>query len=143
MNMRRSLSILLIIAAVLALGTFIFVRFVVPKMMEDITINREYEDLGYLAKSVEEYRLATGAIPTTSAGLNALVERPDPSPAKWRRILDAIPRDVWNRPLQYRVLFRDGGRVPEIFSCGSDRVAGTKDDLSSLDPACQRWIKGR
>ena len=132
--MRRSSFILLAVLSVLAIGAFLFVHFLVPKIAEDRRARLAYEDLRYLSKSVEEYKSATAVIPTTADGLRILVERPKPSPAKWKRIIEAIPMDPWGDKYRYRTLPHGDARGFEIRSAEPDGVDGTTDDLSSLDP---------
>lgn len=133
--MRRSFFTLLAILLILGIGAFLFVHFLIPKIIEDRRARLAYEDLRYLSKLVEDYKSVTGVIPTNADGLYILVERPKPSPAKWKRVLDVIPIDSWGHKYSYRSLSYGDARGFEIRSAGPDGVDGTTDDLSSLDPA--------
>jgi general secretion pathway protein G len=71
-----------------------------------------------------------GELPTSQAGLEALVTPPSKGTQRWRGpYLDGQPKDAWGRPLTY---IRPGKRNPQGFdvvSAGPDGIAGTTDDI--------------
>jgi general secretion pathway protein G len=108
--------------------------------------------LGYLAESktktaklqiesfstsLDLYYLDTGRYPTTSEGLNALVQRPA-DVAVWNGpyLKDGrVPSDPWGHPYQYKAPV-DHTPPYEILSLGPDgREGGTGDaaEISSID----------
>ncbi len=81
------------------------------------------------------YKLTDGSFPSTSQGLEALVEKPtiEPVPAQWTKLMSKVPLDPWGNPYSYRF---PGSKDPaeyEILSSGPDGIEGTADDLSSQD----------
>jgi general secretion pathway protein G len=93
------------------------------KQRGDIEIARSQAN--ELAKSVQMYRLARGALPSTSQGLEALLEPPP--------MMDKLPRDPWGNTYAY---VKPGVRNPRSFdvvSRGPDGLEGTQDDVGNWD----------
>ncbi len=79
--------------------------------------------------ALEQYKLDNGMYPTTEQGLEALVEKPSspPVPPRWRKYLDKIPKDGWDREFIY---ISPGVNNPyELRSKGPDGEEGTEDDI--------------
>ncbi len=79
--------------------------------------------------ALEQYKLDNGTYPTTEQGLKALVEKPTtpPVPPRWRKYLDKVPRDGWDREFIY---ISPGVNHPyELRSRGPDGEEGTEDDI--------------
>ena len=73
--------------------------------------------------------------PTTTEGLNALIEEPSglPAGAQWRRELAKkyIPKDPWGQDYIYRCPGTDDEDTYDLFSVGPDGSEGTDDDIGS------------
>lgn len=89
--------------------------------------------------SITEYDMDMNGYPTTSQGLQALVEPPSDlkNPDKWTNpYLDvsvkdgqrSVPLDPWDNPYQYELVDSDTYR---IWSWGPDGVDGTEDDITN------------
>ena len=98
-------------------------------------LQRVTADFNAITASLTRYQARTGSLPTTKAGLRALVECPQgyPDPTKWHQELKKIPQDPWKHDYHYRELPTDDPRGYELRSDGRDGIGGTEDDLSSLD----------
>ena len=79
------------------------------------------------------YELDNGFLPTTTQGLNALLQKPTttPIPENWNGpYLEKQPLDPWKRPYQY---LSPGVRRPhdyDLYSLGKDpKPESTKDDI--------------
>jgi general secretion pathway protein G len=105
-----------------------------PAVYEDGKVTRVYEDLPHLIRLLEQYRSATGKLPTDEQGFDALIKRPEDASAQWTQGLQAVPWDPWGNRYHYRKSIRNGVEVPEVLSAGKDSLIGTEDDLSSLEP---------
>jgi general secretion pathway protein G len=87
-----------------------------------------------LASALELYKLDTGAYPTTSEGLNALIAAPQGS-AGWNGpylTKRDVPNDPWGRPYNYRSPGQHG--VFDIFTLGADNQpggTGENEDVNS------------
>lgn len=114
------LMVVLVIIGVLA-------ALIVPNVLDradDARVTAAKTDVNNLAQALKLYKLDNQRFPTTEQGLNALVTRPtnDPVPPNWRRYLDKLPADPWDRPYQY---LNPGlrGEV-DVLSLGADGQAG-------------------
>jgi general secretion pathway protein G len=88
------------------------------------------------ADAVNLYRMDVGTVPDTSAGLQALITKPDNEKEadKWNGpyLKDGkIPLDPWNNELKYEKLDGETGPGFKIFSYGPDGREGSDDDISS------------
>ncbi len=84
--------------------------------------------------ALKRYELTVGAFPTTSQGLEALIEKPSSiDESQWDGpYLDdeVIPTDAWNKPLSYRSP-GDHKKDFDLWSNGSDGQEGTEDDVTN------------
>jgi general secretion pathway protein G len=71
--------------------------------------------------------------PSSDKGLEELMVAPEDEKeaASWIKLLDKIPVDAWNRPLQYELIDGFDGPTYRVYSFGPDGIAGTDDDISS------------
>ena len=90
----------------------------------DARVTAAKTDVNNLMQALKLYKLDNQRFPTGEQGLNALVAQPTtgPIPPNWRRYLDKLPADPWNRPYQY---LNPGlhGEV-DVLSLGADGQAG-------------------
>ena len=106
---------------------------------EMLSVVRESEtsvvrvDFQSLENALQMYRVNAGMYPSQAQGFDALVKRPttSPKPKRWVRIMDAVPKDPWNRPYIYKFPGSVDPSRPEIISYGKDGIKGTEDDMSS------------
>lgn len=85
-----------------------------------------------LDKAIDQYRLDTGAYPTTAQGLVALSVQPA-SEANWRGpyLKKATPIDPWGKAYIYTSP-GTGDREFEIVSYGKDGAAGGADENADI-----------
>lgn len=89
-------------------------------------------DLQSFRTSLLSYRSMAGSYPSTTQGLQALVNRPEgePKPIMWQKSYDGeIKQDPWKHDFVYRC---PGERNPDsydLFSLGKDGIGGTDDDI--------------
>lgn len=114
------LMVVLVIIGVLA-------ALIVPNVLDradDARTTAAKTDVNNLMQALKLYKLDNQRFPTAEQGLNALVTKPatGPVPPNWRRYLDKLPADPWNRPYQY---LNPGlhGEV-DVLSLGADGQAG-------------------
>lgn len=93
-----------------------------------------------LEKALDHYRLDTGHYPSTTQGLQALMERPGDEP-KWRGpyLKKAVPPDPWGHPYGYLSPGKHGEL--DLFSFGKDGKAGGENESADIgnwpDPAAK------
>ena len=114
------LMVVLVIIGVLA-------ALIVPNVLDradDARTTAAKTDVNNLMQALKLYKLDNQRFHTGEQGLNALVTKPtaSPLPPNWRRYLDKLPADPWNRPYQY---LNPGlhGEV-DVLSLGADGQAG-------------------
>jgi len=93
-------------------------------------------NLSALKVNLLYYQMVVGQMPTTGQGLKALVERPttEPVPKSWRKVVDEVPRDPWDREFQYRNPGKKNPGSYDLFSLGADGIEGTSDDVWPYSP---------
>ncbi len=105
---------------------------VVPRItgrVDEAKIETTKIQLKAIKDALEQYKLDNGRYPTTEQGLKALVEKPTspPEPPRWKRYLDKVPKDGWDREFIY---ISPGVNNPyELRSAGPDGEEGTEDDI--------------
>lgn len=106
-------------------------------LMKNVTntasVKRARADFQTIQTALQTYKLNTLSYPTTAQGLNAMVNKPTPSPRSWQKVMDAVPMDPWNNQYMYRFPGKKNPSEPEILSKGPDGQENTEDDLSSQD----------
>ncbi len=73
-----------------------------------------------------------GDMPTTSEGLQILLQPKNPQDKRWRGpYLDRAPADAWGTELKYEFPGRKNKTGFDISSAGPDKVFGTDDDIGN------------
>ena len=93
---------------------------------------RVESDIKAISTQLKTYEMSNYAPPTTEQGLLALVEPPTvaPEPRRWKKLLEELPKDPWNRDYVYRF---PGVKNPtgfDIFSLGPDGIE-SEDDIGN------------
>ena len=86
-------------------------------------------DIKAISTQIKTYEMSNYAPPTTEQGLLALVEPPTaaPEPRRWKKLLEELPKDPWNRDYMYR---SPGIKNPsgfDLFSLGVDGIESDDD----------------
>ncbi|MFK7851343.1 MAG: type II secretion system major pseudopilin GspG [Akkermansiaceae bacterium] len=108
---------------------------VVGKLGDGAKLQRVTSDFNTISSAISTYKLNAGTVPSTSQGLEALVNKPasTPVPKRWTQLATEVPLDPWQQPYQYRNPGKKDTSTFEIYSVGPDGQEGTEDDLSSQD----------
>ena len=77
------------------------------------------------------YKLDNFKYPSSSEGLAALVTNPG-GKSNWRGYLDKLPKDPWDNPYQYVQPGQKNPKSYDLFSYGSDGVAGGEGSAKDI-----------
>ncbi|MEO7318783.1 MAG: type II secretion system protein GspG [Chthoniobacteraceae bacterium] len=124
----RSFAIPLFTASGLSLLLAVGFSFSCSCLRTDTTL-RVQADLLVLKTQIMVYSAASGSLPTTEQGLDALVNKPFPPPPadRWEQRLDMVPIDPWGQRYQYRCSDASGTQEVTLYSLGKDRVESIDD----------------
>ena len=119
MKKASGFTLIEVMVVVVILG--ILAAMIVPKIMsrpEQARIVKARQDILAIQSALDLYRLDNGSYPTTDQGLEALVHKPEssPAPTNWKAdgYLQHLPKDPWGHPYQY---LNEEGK-PAIYSTG-------------------------
>ena len=126
---RRTAGFTLVEIMVVVVILGILAAIVVPRVMDrpdEARITKVKSDIRALESALNLYRLDSFVYPSTTQGLEALVERPrsGPEPRNYRAggYMDRLPKDPWGNDYQY---LNPGTRAEiDIFSFGADGRRG-------------------
>jgi general secretion pathway protein G len=89
-----------------------------------------------LGLALDNYRLDSGAYPTTEQGLEALQQKPtrEPIPANWKGpyLRKALPPDPWGRPYIYQAPGEHNRAGYDLATLGRDGQPGGVDEDADL-----------
>ncbi|BCX50046.1 type II secretion system protein G [Haloferula helveola] len=90
-------------------------------------------DFNSIGAALRMYQTNNGRFPSTSQGLEALVDKPssEPRPKRWVKLLDEVPVDPWQNTYGYKFPGSSDKTTFEIISKGPDGIEGNEDDISS------------
>lgn len=120
-------EIVLVIAIIAVLGAAAIYKI---KGTVDVAKETRVEaDIKNVITQLKVYEARNQSPPTTEQGLKALVEQPtlEPLPARWTQLLEEIPKDPWNRDLQYAYPAKRSKSEYDVFSLGKDGVESADD----------------
>lgn len=128
-----------ILVVVVILG--ILAAIVVPKIMErpgEARVVRAQQDIRGISSALGLYKLDNFVYPTTSQGLDALVNKPSgqPEAPNWKGYLDKLPKDPWGRPYQYQSPGQHG--TFDVFTFGADGKPGGDGEAADIG----NWDEG-
>lgn len=122
---------LLVVLAILAL----LAGLVGPRVLEQLSGARADTakiQMKNIEAALDLYRLDVGRYPSSSDGLQALLEKPGTA-GKWRgpylKSKDGV-LDPWGETFQYRI--EGNGNTYEIFSFGADKAEGGEGDNADI-----------
>ena len=86
--------------------------------------------------SLTPFRIQMGDYPSTSEGLQALIDRPSTKGERWNGPYISggkIPLDPWGEPYQYAYPGSKNKGSYDLWSKGPDKQSGTEDDIGNWD----------
>ncbi len=135
MQKNKGFTLIEIMVVIVILG--LLAGLVVPNVMGSVdqaNIQKVVTDIQGYEGALDQYRLDVGRYPTTTQGLQALVEKPTsaPVPKKYRAggYVKKLSDDPWHSPYYYKMP-GDHGKKYDIFSAGPDGEPGTCDDIGN------------
>ena len=108
--------------------------YVGPKYFEQIgksEVKTARAQIDALGKALDQYRIDTGAYPTTEQGLSALWRNPG-NDDKWSGpyLKKNVPNDPWNKSYQYKSPGEHGDY--DLFSLGKDGQPGGNKESEDI-----------
>ena len=127
---QQGFTLIEIMVVIVIMG--ILAALVVPRVLDRPDQARRVaakQDINGLLQALKLYRLDNGRYPSTSQGLQSLVQKPDGA-RNWRPYLDRMPTDPWGHPYQY---LNPGvkGEI-DVFSFGPDNKPGGDGDDADI-----------
>lgn len=132
---RRAFTLLEVLMVIVILG--ILAAVLVPQFMgtqRRAEIDLTQTKIKALATSLETFRMHCGRYPTTDEGLAALVTAPndDALEGRWAGpYIKELPKDAWNRDLQYESPGRYNETSYDLSSAGPNGQFGDDDDIAN------------
>ena len=127
------MEVILVVVIIGLLATLVTINLVGYGLKAKIAAAKA--QIASLGNALTAFDMNCGRYPTTSEGLNALVEEPPslPAGAKWRRELTKkyVPKDPWGQDYVYRCPGTNDEDMYDLFSVGPDGSEGTEDDIGS------------
>jgi len=123
------LMLVLVILATLA-------AIVVPKFTghsQRAKITGAETQIASFSTALDAFEIACSRYPTTTEGLNALVEKPASNAEGWEQpyFHQAIPKDPWGNEYQYRYPGNYNKYGYDLYSVGPDGKLGGNDDIKN------------
>ena len=118
------IELMVVIVIIAGLATIVGVNLWGSLQQADVT--RAQAQISTFKTALTAYRLTFKKFPTTSAGLDALVQN-----EKGKKFLDAteVPLDPWGNPYAYT---SEDGKSFTVISYGADGVPGGSDDDADI-----------
>lgn len=101
--------------------------------LDSAKIDASKTSMGNVKSALLMYKLDNGRFPSTSEGLNALVQAPAGSKKPGKKYLDSMPKDGWDNEFMYFSPGTRGNNEYEIISYGSDGQDGGQDSAADIN----------
>lgn len=133
LNARRGFTFLEIMFVVVIIGVLLAIA--VPKLTgksQDARKKATEAQIRNVGVALKMYEMHVGGFPTSSQGLEALLEKPnDVDEEMWEGpYLEESPVDAWKKPLNYASP-GDHNKDYDLWSNGPDGKEGTPDDIKN------------
>jgi general secretion pathway protein G len=95
---------------------------------------------GSMKTALKSYQIDMGGYPSTSEGLDVLMNKPASGGSRWRgpyveETTAWPPLDPWGERYQYAMPGKHNPKSYDIWSKGPDKTDGTADDVGNWEPA--------
>ena len=125
------LEIIVVVAIIAILAAYIAPK--VAGRVDDARISKAKSDIRVLESSLELYKLDNFVYPSSSQGLDALVNRPSGEGTKnWREggYIKKLNKDPWGS--QYQYTYPGSNGEFDVYSLGADAAAGGADEAADI-----------
>jgi general secretion pathway protein G len=123
-------EIILVIALIMLLSGVVIVQ--VGNIFGDSQNDVAVLQIKNLETPLTKYRIDMGSYPSSTEGLNALIDAPSGRQHLWKGpYADAIPQDPWKTEFKYVFPGEENPRGYDIRSAGPDRQFNTADDIGN------------
>jgi general secretion pathway protein G len=121
-------EILIVVVIIGILASFVLPRFF--GKTEEARLTAAKAQITSLATAISSYERDHGKLPTTDAGLSALLEKGEDGKGPYLENTRTLPKDPWTNEYRY---IAPGEKNPDfdLWSPGPDGVSGTEDDIGN------------
>lgn len=126
------IEVLLVMVILTVLAAVVVPKF--TKRSEQARITAANTDIANLEVALDSFEVDIGRYPTTSEGLEALVEQPSLSrPSSWKGpyIKRGVPNDPWGNLYVYNMPGENNTAGYDLYSYGPDGQEGGSDDIDN------------
>lgn len=134
---RHGMTLIEIVVVIIVLG--LLAGLVAPQIVGRVSEGRSATartQLELISVALDNYRLDSGAYPTTEQGLAALREKPtaSPVPGNWRGpyLRKGVPQDPWGRAYSYQSPGEHNKSEFDLFTLGRDGEPGGEDENADV-----------
>jgi general secretion pathway protein G len=120
-------EIVLVIAIIAVLGAAAIYK--IKGTVDVAKETRVDSDIKNVVTQLKVYEAQNLTPPSGEQGLKALVEMPtvEPLPARWKQLMEEVPKDPWNRELRYEYPAKRSKASYDVYSLGEDGVESADD----------------
>jgi len=125
------LEIIVVVAIIAILAAYIAPK--VAGRVDDARISKAKSDIRVLESSLELYKLDNFVYPSSSQGLDSLVNKPSGLELRnWRDggYIKKLNKDPWGN--EYRYLYPGSNGEFDVFSLGADAAAGGEAEAADI-----------
>ncbi|WP_432799588.1 type II secretion system major pseudopilin GspG [Poriferisphaera sp. WC338] len=122
------IELLLVLVILAALTAIVAPKFTNRSKQARVTASQT--DISNIELALDSYEIDTGELPTSSEGLEVLVEEPS-DVQNWQGpyIKRGVPKDPWGNEYVYVYPGRENENGYDLYSTGPDGKDGTDDDV--------------
>ena len=125
------LEIIVVVAIIAILASYIAPK--IAGRVDDARISKSKSDIRVLESSLELYKLDNFLYPSSSQGLDALVNKPSGENTRnWRDggYIKKLNKDPWGN--EYRYVYPGSNGEFDVFSLGADNAVGGEGEAADI-----------